>query len=323
MTSYNPEYSTSLSQSYIGNSSSISDLDPDIENENDFSFYVESKDSSTYCLNCGIFQEDCFQRTLPEKLDLSSFFQSNSIFSSEEEEETEEKKKIYYIEESEGSMPTGQAKKFEVKKEDFSKNDCFTAIKKKRGRGKANSDINDKTHDKFAPDNLLRKIQVHYLTFIISFLNEILLLFKFPKKFLKLDYEFKKNVNKKKVQELKEQKIRDIVCNKISKKYRNVEYSNSSICEQIKDNEVLNKILSENYLSLFKKIYYKSSRIINLKEYGLDQNIVLSKEVKMFDDLLKCNDKEAFDDKDQYKKYLGECALQNYLPESETKILFY
>ena len=321
MTSYNPEYSTSLSQS-IENSPIISDLDSDIENENDFSFLEESRNSSSYCLNCGIFQEDGFQRAFSEKLNFSSFFQSYSIFSSEEKE-IEENEKIYCIKESEGSMPTGQTKKFEVKKEDFSKNDCFTAIKKKRGRGKANSDISDKTHDKFAPDNLLRKIQVHYLTFIISFLNQILLLFKYHKKFLKLDYEFKKNVNKKNVQELKEKKIIDIVCNKISKKYRNVEYSNSSICEQIKDNEVLNKILSENYLSLFKKIYYKSSRIINLKEYGLDQNIVLSKEVKMFDDLLKSNDKEAFDDKDQYKKYLGECALQNYLPESESKILFY
>ena len=321
MTNYNPEYSRSLSQS-IGNGPIISDLDSDIENENDFSFHAESSNSSSYCLNYGIFQEDDFQRTFSEKLNFSSFFQSYSIFSSEEEE-IEENEKIYCIKESEGSIPTGQAKKFEVKKEDFSKNDYFTAIKKKRGRGKVNSDINDKTHDKFAPDNLLRKIQVHYLTFIISFLNEILLLFKYHKKFLKLNYEFKKNVNKKNVQEIKKQKIIDIVCNKISKKYRNVEYSNSSICEQIKDNEVLNKILSENYLSLFKKIYYKSSRIINLKEYGLDQNIVLSKEVKMFDDLLKCNDKETFDDKDQYKKYLKECALQNYLPESESKILFY
>ena len=322
MTSYNPEYSTLLSQS-IGNSPIICELDSDIEKENDFSFHTESRNSSSYCTNIGIFQEDGFQRTFSEELDFSSFFQSNSNSSSSEEEEIEENEKIYCIKESEGSMPTVQAKKFEVKKEDLSKNDCFTAIKKKRGRGKVNSDPSDKTHDKFAPDNLLRKIQVHYLSFIISFLNEILLLFKYQKKFLKLDYEFKKNVNKKNVQELKEQKIRDIVCNKISKKYRNLEYSNSEIYEQIKDNEVLNKILSENYLSLFKKIYYKSSKIINLKEYGIDQNIVLSKEVKMFDDLLKCKDKEACDDKDQYKKYLGECALQNYLPESESKILFY
>ena len=85
----------------------------------------------------------------------------------------------------------GQAKKCE-KKEEFSKNDCFTAIKKKRERGKVNSDINDKNHDKLVTDNLLRKFQIHYLSFIISFLNEILLLFKYHKKFLKLDNELKK-----------------------------------------------------------------------------------------------------------------------------------
>ena len=48
---------------------------------------------------------------------------------------------------------------------------------KKKGRGRQRQMINNenlKIHDKFSTDNLLRKIQVHYLSFIISILNEIL-----------------------------------------------------------------------------------------------------------------------------------------------------
>ena len=185
-------------------------------------------------------------------------------------------------------------------------------MKIKRGRKKDISDLNGNTHDKIGPDNLLRKIQVHYLTFIISFLNEILSFFKYDKKFLKLGYDFKKNVNKKNVENLKEQKIIDIVCSQMSKKYKKVEYSNASICEEIKDNKVLYKILSENYLALFQKIYYKSSKDVNLKEYGLDKDIVLSEKVKMFEHLLNDKENEA-DDNCDYIKCLKECAIQNYL----------
>ena len=76
----------------------------------------------------------------------------------------------------------------------------------------------------------------------------------------------------------------------------------------------MNKILSENYLNLFKKVYFKSNIIINLKEYGLNKDIILPKKVKMFKDLLKCN--ESSDENDNYKKNMKECAINNYMPDS-------
>ena len=72
----------------------------------------------------------------------------------------------------------------------------------------------------------------------------------------------------------------------------------------------MNNILSENYLKFFKKIYYKSNRNINLKEYGQDKDILLSKKVKLFEDLLK--DNKASDIDKEYQNKINECAIQNY-----------
>ena len=315
MTTYNSEYQTLFSQS-MENNFSFHNLES--ENENELSLSGEFSNSFTSILD----QQDPCQNQYREESMFSSFHEFNPMFIPEEEKENEdEKNRAYYIQQKDNFLSSNQTQtqKFEITKETSPKNNLYLAKKKKRGRGTKNPDPNLKTHDKFAPDNLLRKIQVHYLTFIIAFLNEILQKMNYGKRFLKLDYEFKKNVNKTNIQNLKTKNIKDIICNKISKKYRNKEANNLLICEEIKDkkeNELINNILSENYLKLFKKIYYKSNKIINLKEYGLDENIVLSRNIKMFDDLLKVKENEAYDNHDQYIKYIKECAIQNYLPES-------
>jgi len=79
---------------------------------------------------------------------------------------------------------------------------------------------NLKIYEKFYTDNLLRKIQVHYLSFIISFLKEILEQFNFKQRFYKLDYYFIKNVNMKFVESSKQKNLGEIICNKISSKYK-------------------------------------------------------------------------------------------------------
>ena len=185
-------------------------------------------------------------------------------------------------------------------------------LSRKKGRGRQRTTISEsiKVHDKFSTDNLLRKIQVHYISFIVSFLNEILEQLDLKQQFLKLDYVFKKNVNMKFVESLKQKNLGEIICNKISGKYKKDENANLKIYEEVKKNEVLNNILSENYLRFFKNIYYKNNKNINLKEYGLDKDIKLSKKVKLFDDLLK--EKNASDIDKEYEKKINECAIQNY-----------
>ena len=191
-------------------------------------------------------------------------------------------------------------------------------INKKRGRKKKKKN-NSKLHNSNTSDNVLRKIQVHYLTFIIKFLNNILTIFNIKQKFCQLEQNFKRNVNKKHIEELKEKTLGELVCNNISKKYKkytkNGENKNSKekqknpnelLYEKVIENPILNNILSEKNIDFFQKIYYKSKNPINLKEYGYNKNIKLSN-VKMYRDLLKKNEKLT--------KNFDDCLLRNFLTE--------
>lgn len=325
MTTYNSENSTLYSQSYENGSFF---QNHDIENENTFSFSNETLNSFQDNSNPneeGFFQRGKMTEENSFQLSLEEINPWNSL-----DEEDEEDKNLYFIKKEEKAADTPIAAdspkasssqnikslKFIAIEEKSSKNESTQLTKKKRGRGKApNLEKNDKIHDKFSTDNLLRKIQVHYLTFIVNFINIILKKLNYEQRFFKLDYELKKNVNKKNFDSLKNKTIGEILCNKISIKYKKQNVNaNFEIYDQIKDNEILKKILSENYIKLFKKIYYKSNKIINLREYGLNEEIILTKPVKMFKDLLK--DNEALDKNKEYQKNIIECAIQNYLPDS-------
>ena len=231
-------------------------------------------------------------------------FQFNVKNNSEEEEEEvkEIENKIYYIED----------KTSDTNKNTNTGSFKFIQEKRKRGRETTKTDKkNIKIHNRYTDDNLLRKIQVHYIKFILSFINEILKKLNYYKKFLNLDYKFKKIINKDFVQKLKMKNLGEIISEKISPKYKTYdENSNKVLYEQLREKEVLKNIFSENYINFLRKIYYKSKRNINLKEYGLNKEINISNEVKMFDDLLK---KYALDE--EYKKKLNECVINNFLPD--------
>jgi len=214
-----------------------------------------------------------------------------------------------------------------LKEEEISENDIyyvkqsknsqsikFTLKSKKRGRVKQKK-IN-KIHDKHTIDNVLRKVQVNYMTFLISFINEILKNLNYNEKFLKLDYSIKKNINKDFFESLKTKNIEEIICSKISGKYKKEKKNNRNIFEKIKEKKnkekkVIINILSENYLNFFWKIYYKSCKLINLKEYGLDKEITLSDKVIMYKDLLKKNEK--LDPNENYNDNINNCVNNNFI----------
>ena len=179
---------------------------------------------------------------------------------------------------------------------------------KKRGRTSADTNQNKKSpHDKFSSDNVLRKIKVNFLTFIIVFVNEILNYLGYEQQFSHLEYDFKQKITKKDMELLKEKTIGDIIKTKISGKYSDEKITNEEIYDQIKNDEVLKKLFSENSLQLFKKIYYKSKRKINLEEYGIKEEIFLSKNVKMYKDLLKGEEAE-------YQTAIIKSTLKNFYP---------
>ena len=245
-----PNISFSIDDEFIGSSASES------ENNNN-SFFLE------------IFKKPIFD---PISEDIS--FDEKSKESKEKKLESQENEKN-----GKRSYPIFSVIKEEIKD---------TKILKKRGRQKTSEDHKkNKIHKFDSSDNILRKIHSHYLSFIIFFLNDILNYLNYSQRFLDLNYKIKKKANKKDIENIKKKSIGDIICQEISGKYTSKDkYYNKVIFEQIKDNIILKNILSEKYINVFKKIYHRGNKIINLREYGLNKKVILSNRVKMYKDLL-------------------------------------
>ena len=231
---------------------------------------------------------------------------------------------IFFYEKNKGS----KEKKLEQKENENNEkrtNSRFTVIKeeikekkvlKKRGMKKysKNSKIG-KIHKFDANDNILRKIHCHFLSFIVLFLNDILNHLNYTQRFIDLNYIFKKKASKKDIEEIKKKSIEEIICTEINRKYKKIDKSyNKLICEQIKDNIALKNILSESYLNIFKKIYHRGNKIINLKEYGLNKKIVLSDTVKMYKDLLLKDEKK--DLSHSCRRKYNKCIILNFIKDS-------
>ena len=196
-------------------------------------------------------------------------------------------------------MPAIQAQENEDSKHVLFK----TKMLKKRGRKKSLNDINNsnkpkrKIHCKTDDDNVLIKIQAHFLRFVINITNDILEQYFSAKKnniyFKQINYDDKKNITIDHISKLKSSSIGDILQKKISPKYRKYDkYYNKSfyikLLDKINQNESLNWLndfFNMNYLELFKsyKTYKKSDFFIQGKK------INFSKKTKLFCDLLEKN----------------------------------
>ena len=162
--------------------------------------------------------------------------------------------------------------------------------KKKRGR-KPKSGINIKrVHNASDYDNILRKIQVHFLTFLIYFTNDLLDTF-LPKhtslRFKNLDYDLKKPVNHTYVQRLKSQTVGEILQLKASSKNRKFDSSINQqnfnkICEI---SPILRNFFKLSFINVFNDYYSKTTR--NFTFEGIKINI--SQRTKLLIDLLAKN----------------------------------
>ena len=68
----------------------------------------------------------------------------------------------------------------------------------------------------------------------------------------------------------------------------------------------MKKILEINYLKLF-EIYYESKKKINLEEYGIDIDIILTDKIKMYNDLLQDKKNNEID-----KQKIEESIKKNF-----------
>ena len=151
-----------------------------------------------------------------------------------ESDDEENEKSIYFlkkqdnfeiesrISENSTNIFTDQEKYLKGKKEDsFKKKINFKTVwRKKRGKKAKDNENNStkKPHGSDDFDNIQRKIQVHFITFLISFANDKLRnIFgnKCKYNFKDVKYDLKRIVNHKNVEYLKQSKYSDIIQMKI------------------------------------------------------------------------------------------------------------
>ena len=174
-------------------------------------------------------------------------------------------------------------------------------IAKKRGRKQNNVDTKrsnkkrKKEHSASDWDNNLRKIQAHFLNFIVLLLNDIiksnverkgLLLYKF-------NYEAKKNINYNYVETLKNYNIKELLEKfEASPKYTKVKLEKKKyVNREILDNlckykyNWFNELINKNILDFFKIYYNNKKKLKNIFFNG--KQIILSKDTQNFYDLLQ------------------------------------
>ena len=165
---------------------------------------------------------------------------------------------------------------------------------------------NKKVHSAFDDDNILRKIQVHYLSFIISFVNDIISSFTKDKsipRFKNLDYKIKKTVNHKFVENLKSKNIGDILQLKASPKMKlSGENVNKNIYIKIWEKcPFIHNLLQKNYITFFKEYYLNNS-----KNFEVEGKIIkISLRTQTFSDLTLKNIK--------FKEKLRYVAINYFL----------
>ena len=192
------------------------------------------------------------------------------------------------------------------------KNDdiTFDVLKKNESKGrKKDSDNNiyyGKCHNKYSKDNITRKIQVNYISFIYFFVNVVLEELNINHRFKKINYKFKKNVNHAHISNLKKSTIGDILCQEISPKYTKNKGENKKVFEKLKNMPIIKDILFSNYLSLF-QIYKEGIKNIQIKNININ---LADKKIKMYKDF-----EQNYDNDYNYLEKLKEC-IKNY-PKKE------
>ena len=202
---------------------------------------------------------------------------------------------------------------------------------KKSGRKRRNQNLQKKrrkSHDKFAPDNVHRKVQVDYLKFLVNDINKIIKDIYIIKncineininkkliekiQFKPLDYNFTKKIDNYSFTQMKSKTIKEIITQNTSPKYNNFNnidvYNN--IIKEINDIDI---ILNKKYLDFF-DVYYKNKESINLKEYGLnDLNISLIN-IKKYNDFIE-EQKKNTENFTVYIQKIEECIKTHFRPK--------
>ena len=171
------------------------------------------------------------------------------------------------------------------------RNSPLFRILSKKKRGKPNEKSKKSPHLSTDFDNLQRKIQVHFFTFIINLSNDAIkavLGSKTPYNFKQIDYKLKIKISHTDVSNLHKLAIKDILKMKISPKNKNFsEFINNEILNAVCQlSKLLEKFFNIKYLEFFNDFYFNEEKETN-KVVFEGKEIPFSKETKNFYHLLK------------------------------------
>ena len=194
---------------------------------------------------------------------------------------------------------------------------------KKRFRGRKGvqeNNLDKRVHSASDDDNVLRKIQVHFLTFVVNFTNDVIRTFiedKNVPQFKNLDYKIKKIVKHKVVEDFKLKTIGEILQSRISPKMKTHDsFANNNIYDDICNRSPLMKdFLQTQYLTLFKEYYNNKDR-----KFEVNGKIVqLSSKTKIYNDLILKNYKY----KDKIKYVTNTYFLNTYKKRKNPNFMTY
>lgn len=167
----------------------------------------------------------------------------------------------------------------------------LTLKKKFRGRKGIKDNNGDKRiHGASDDDNVLRKIQVHFLSFVVNFTNDVirtLIKDKNPPLFKNLDYKIKKIVKHKVIEDFKSKTIGEILQSKISPKMKTYDTNANQIIyyEICQKCLLMKEFLQTKYIDLFKEYYSNRDR-----KFEVSGNVVqFSSKTKSYNDLILKN----------------------------------
>ena len=174
---------------------------------------------------------------------------------------------------------------------------------------------NKKKHDKYDNDNILRKIYLYSVNFILTiFMNVVIEECHLKKgskyddyKFVGINGDYKKKIRRDNFDEYKNKTISDLLNlqnnGKYSNKNRNKELLDN-ILKNNKNNAIFNKIINKKYIDIFKEVYYKNKKDIIYE--GLSLNLQTT-----FDDyfLDEIQAKEGY-----YKEKIDKVIKELYFP---------
>ena len=162
-----------------------------------------------------------------------------------------------------------------------------------KNRGRIPKKKGQKIHTKTAFDNLQRKIQVNFISFIINVSNDALRSCYGKKNclclFKDIPYDIKKEINFESSKKLKQSVIKDILENDISKKYKKTSrFDNKQLLNRVcLENPWLKKFFDMKSLELFKYYYNIEKPLDNIQIYEKILPLSAKTKKKSFSNLIQ------------------------------------